>query len=154
MDDGAKTIATKAPTVHRIALYITESIPEMKTYTPDITQACTQSHSKLERYVNIMAPEELGLGARLEIRTLKPLYGIAEPRLHWYNTYLVHHLETVNMICTQCDPCVLIRLNKGKVYGLIILQFGDSLGIGTPRFLEEKEEISKKFQCKQGTSNN
>lgn len=32
-----------------------------------------------------------------------------------------------------------------KVDGLIILQVDDSLGMGTPRFLEEEEEAFKTF---------
>ena len=143
-DEGAATIPTKAPTVQRfsqrIALSIAASISHMNTYTRDITQAYIQSQTQLERDVYIKAPDELGLDEDYVLKVVKPLYGIPESGLHWYLTYLSHHLDTLKMVRAQCDPCVLLRRNQDDLERLILLQVDDSLGVGTPDFLEEEEQ--------------
>lgn len=50
-DKGAAAISTKAPTVQRfsqrLSLNIAASLPEMSTYTRDVTQAYIQSNTPL-----------------------------------------------------------------------------------------------------------
>ena len=77
-DDGAASIATKAPTVQRfsqrVALSLAASMPPLEAYTRDITQAYIQSHTQLERDVHIRAPNELGLPPDYALKVVKPLY--------------------------------------------------------------------------------
>ena len=154
-DIGATSIPTKAPTVQRfsqrIALCIAACLPHLKPFTRDITQAYIQSHTDLEREVYIRAPRELGLPEGYILKVVKPLYGIPESGLHWYLTYLAHHLDTLHMTRARCDPCVLIRRSNDRLDGLILLQVDDSLGIGTPKFWEDEEIGSKSFRCKPRT---
>ena len=94
-------------------------------------------------------PSELGLPSGYALKVLKPLYGIPESGLHWYLTYLSHHLDTLDMIRTTVDPCVLVRKVNGTLDGLIILQVEDSLGIGSKEILKDEELGSKQFLCKE-----
>ena len=96
-------------------------MPKMNKYTRDITQAYIQSRSQLEREVYIRAPTELGLEPCYVLHVVKPLYGIPESGLHWYLTYLAHHLGTLHMFRSKCDPCVLIRRSNNTLDGLILL---------------------------------
>ena len=155
-DDEATAIPTKAPTVQRIsqrvALCIAASMSSMNMYTRDITQAYIQSHTQLERDVYIRAPKEMELPPGYIIKVVKPLYGIPESGLHWYLTYLTHHLDTLRMTRTRSDPCILIRRTKdGALDGLILLQVDDSLGLGSDTFMQEEEQASKAFRCKPRT---
>ena len=154
-DDDATAIATKAPTVQRfaqrVALSIAASYPELIPYTRDITQAYIQSHTDLERDVYIRAPKELGLQPGFVLKVVRPLYGIPESGLHWYLTYLSHHLETLGMHRATADPCVLIKRSNNEIEGLILLQVDDSLGFCTPNFMEDEERASTVFRCKPRT---
>ena len=154
-DEHAGYIPTKAPTVQRfsqrIALCIAASLPKMDLYTRDITQAYIQSHTELEREVYIKAPPELGLAPGYVLKVVKPLYGIPESGLHWYLTYLTHHLENLGMTRTKADPCVLVKRKGNTIDGVIMLQVDDSLGFGTPAFLDLEESASKLFRCKPRT---
>lgn len=70
---------------------------DMKSYTRDITQAYVQSRSTLKRDVEILAPAEIHLPSGQVLKVVKPLYGISESGLHWYLTYLEHHLDVLKM---------------------------------------------------------
>lgn len=154
-DIGATCIPTKAPTVQRYsqrtALSIAVSSPHMESYTRDITQAYVQSNTMLERNVYIKAPPELDLPDGFVLKVVKPLYGIPESGLHWYLTYLTHHLDTLHMTRSKSDPCVLIKRSKGQLEGLILLQVDDTLGLGTTNFMEEEQHHSQAFRCKPRT---
>ena len=154
-DVEAASIATKAPTVQRfsqrVALSIAASLPNMKVYTRDVTQAYIQSRSRLEREVYIRAPKEMELKDGYVLRVIKPLYGIPESGLHWYLTYLAHHLDSLGMKRTRVDPCVLIKGGNNSIDGLIILQVDDSLGFGSDEFLDNEEINSKDIRCKPRT---
>ena len=154
-DEDTTSIATKAPTVQRfsqrVALCIGASLPRLKGFARDVTQAYIQSNTKLERVVYIKAPLELGLPKNYVLRVEKPLYGIPESGLHWYLTYLTHHLEVLHMTRSRVDPCVLYRTKNDKLEGMILLQVDDSLGMGNDEFLLEEERASNKFRCKERT---
>ena len=151
-DDDATSISTKAPTIQRfsqrVALSVAASIPSLKGYVRDVTQAYIQSHTHLERDVFIKAPSELDLPPGHVLRVVKPLYGIPESGLHWYLTYLAHHLDTLGMTRSRVDPCLLIKQGNNGLDGFILLQVDDSLGFGTEQFLDEEERASLTFKCK------
>ena len=154
-DVDAGKISTKAPTVNRFSqrllLALAPSIPKTRVFSRDITQAYVQSNTKLERQVYIKAPKEMGLPDGWVLKIMKPLYGIPESGLHWYLTYLDHHLNELNMKRTRTDPCVLVKHRDGTLDGFIVLQVDDSLGFGTPMFLAEEEKASSRFKCKPRT---
>lgn len=155
-DHDATEIGTKAPTIQRfsqrVALSIAASSPLMLPYTRDITQAYIQSHTDLEREVYIKAPPELNLPPDFVLQVVKPLYGIPESGLHWYLTYLSHHLDTLHMKRTRADPCMMIRRTDSNLDGFILLQVDDSLGFGSTQFLDEEQTASARFRCKPRTA--
>lgn len=85
--------------------------------------------------VNIRAPRELGLHPGYGLRNLNH-YMASRSGLHWYLTYMSHHLESLFMTHTRADPCVLISQKNDFLDGLIILQVYESLGLGSPEFME------------------
>lgn len=110
-DRDTTTIATKAQTVKRyskrLLFSLAASLPHVKVFTRDITQAYIQSPTPLERSVYIYAPGELGLSKGTVLHVGNPLCGIAESVLHCYLTYLVLHVERLGMQHARKDPCVL-----------------------------------------------
>lgn len=128
-DEGATFIATKAPTVQRflerICLSLTASLPTMTAYARDITQAYIQSSSNLERAIYMLPPPELRLSPGDVLKVVKPLYGILESGLHWYLTYLTHHIDTFSIKLARADPCVLYRCREGSLDGRVLLQVDD-----------------------------
>lgn len=95
--EGASTIATKAPIVQRfiqrLSLCLAASTPEMMTYTGYVTQPYIQSHTPLERDVYIRAPSEMRLETECVLKGFRPLYRVYDSGMHWFLTYLAHHLE-------------------------------------------------------------
>lgn len=158
-DDDATSIATKAPSVQiysqRVTLSLAAYIPNIVSYTRNITQSYIQSHSELERDVHIQAPPELDLPPGCVLEVVKTLYGIPESGLHCYLTYLAHHLDTLKMRRPLSYPLVLILYHKEDATespdGIILQQVDDSLGFGTQAFLEEEERASRAFRCKPRT---
>lgn len=154
-DEGACQIATKAPTgqrfSQRVALSIAVSMKDKESYTSDVTQVYIQSRIQIERPIYIRSPHELGLEEGKVLHVVLPLYGIPQQRLHWYLTYIEHHLEALGMHRSQTDPCVLIRTSDIGLDGLIHLQFDDTLGLGTQDFFNEEKVTSKEFRSKPRT---
>lgn len=62
--------------------------------TRDVTEAYIRTTTRLEMEVFIRPPKELNLPQRQVLKVLKPLYEIPESGIHWYLTYLKHHLKT------------------------------------------------------------
>lgn len=48
----------------------------------------------------------------------------------------------------QVDPCLLVKRKNGHLSGVIILQVGDILILGTETFLAEEEEAVARFKIK------
>lgn len=95
-DIGAN--ATKVQNVYqRLILSICSYITSMIFCERHITQTYIQYHADLYRTVYIRAPRELNLTPGFVLKVVEPLYGIPETGLHWYLTYLSHHLETLGM---------------------------------------------------------
>lgn len=151
-DEDATEIATKAPTVQRYSQRTTLSIaacyPDFDPFLRDIIQDYIQSLTRLERRFFIRAPKELGLPDDMVLEGVRPLYRIPQSGLHWYLTYLSHHLETLGMIKSKVDPCVLIRRERKNLKGLVLLQVDDSLGFGDNQFLDQEDEASTRFNSK------
>lgn len=81
----------------------------------------------MERDILISAPSELNFFHDAVMNVVRPLYGIPEPGLHWYLTYLEDHVGRLGMKRRKVDPCVLIRQDNGKISGVVILKVEDIL---------------------------
>lgn len=154
-DAGAAPIATKALTIQRfsqlVAFSIAASMKTLHAYTRDVIQAYVQARKRLERRVYIRVTPELGLPEGTVLEVVKPLYGIPDSGLHWYLTYLSHHIDKLEMTRSKSDPCVLFRRSHDGLDEIILLQVDDALGIGTNAFIDGESEASKEFQCKERT---
>jgi hypothetical protein len=133
-DAGKREILTQAPTIQRasqrILLGLAPSTKSMKLYLRDISQAYTQSTTRLARNVFIKPPAELSLPNSKLLRVVQPLYGIAEAGTHWFNTYHKHHIDKLNMVNSTFDPCLLIEAST-PAKGVIGMQTDDTLILAT-----------------------
>lgn len=149
-DEGAANVATKAPTVQRFSkrlmLALDASSPDKSAFLRDITKAYTQSNSRLEREVYIRPPAKMEMEAGTVRKVIKPLYGISESGLHWYLTYLEHHLTRLGIVRSTVDPCVLIRTHGSMLKCAIVVQVVDSFGLGNPNFLTLEEGAAGRFK--------
>lgn len=111
----------------------------MSLYTRDISQAYTQSTSKLARDVYIYAAQEIELPQGTILKVVRPLYGIPEAGTHWFRTYHNHHTLNLKMTPSTFDSCLLYNSEA-----LIGLQIDDTLIAATPKFMEiESRELNK-----------
>lgn len=69
----------------------------------------------------------MGLPPYTVLHVFKPLYGIPEAGLHWYLTYLSHHIYTLGMTKSRYDPYLLMKHRNIKHIGMTELQVDDSL---------------------------
>lgn len=83
----------------------------------------------------ITAPADRGHPEGYVLKVVKPLYGIPESELHWYLTYLHHHIDELGMTRSRADPCVLYRRTGTTLDGVKVLQFDDSLKVGSTGFM-------------------
>lgn len=151
-DRGALSLPTKSPTISRAAQRLTialaSSLPAMKSFIRDISQAYVQSETRLERPVYVRALSEMGLGPDKVLLVTKPLYGIPESDLHWFITYHDHHTKELVMNSTRGDSCLLYKRDESGLSGITALQVDDSYGHGTDEFFDTEENGSRRFKCK------
>jgi len=116
----------------------------------DITQAYTQSKTKLNRLVLVQLPAELKKkypeGTLLHV--VLPLYGLAEAGMHWFATYFEHHKEQLGMETSAFDPCLLITKDNQEEFGITGLQTDDTLNLGTVKFMEKEDSKLQKAKLK------
>ena len=152
LDKDKKLLFTYSPTVKRSSIRIMLCIPTkigLKIYLRDISQAYVSSKSKLLREVYVIPPKELGLGRDILWKVIRPLYGLPESGLIWFETYVGHHHDELRMKSTEADPCFMYRKGKDEsIDGLVCLQVDDSIGAGTPKFLQEESDASKSFKTR------
>ena len=156
-DAAAKSVPTNSPTVtrwaQRLAINFAACCPERDPYLRDISQAYIQSESPLDRPVYLHAPAELDLPSGYVLQAIKPLYGIPESGLYWFETYHSHHIQRLRMTPTSADQCLLFSKDKSthNIPNLVALQVDDSFGIVSKDFLQLEEAEVKQFKCKPRT---
>lgn len=77
------------------------------------------------------------------LRVRKPLYGIPESGIHWYLTYLEHHLGELGMTTTRSYRCVHNKRTEEGIQAIVALQVEEALGLGSESFLAEEKQASK-----------
>ena len=96
------------------------------------------------------------------LRAVKPLYGIPEAGLYWFETYQGHHVNRLHMQVCEADECLLFRkgksadndttvLSERDIPTVVILQVDDSLGTADAEFLKDEEREVQVYKCKPRT---
>ncbi|KHJ31170.1 hypothetical protein EV44_g1525 [Erysiphe necator] len=165
-DEEKREILTQSPTIQRASQRLMFAIAPtiMKIlnadiYLRDITQAYVQSAMKLNRTIYAKLPKELipKYAPGTIMRVIKPLYGIAESGLFWWETYHHHHLEEMAMMTSTFDPCLLVtdfkKVPNDECFGIIAMQTDDTLILATSKFndLEEMKLAKANFMAKPKT---
>ena len=99
------------------------------------------------------------LGTDCLLQVLRPLYGLPESGLHWFQTYHKHHTHTLGMKAAFHDPCFLyfpksvpgnIQQNAEKevARGITCIQTDDTINAGNPTHQKAEELYSEKFKRK------
>ena len=75
----------------------------------------------------------------------KHQYGLPGSCVHWFETYLTHNRNDLNLLSTEVYLCFLYRHNsKISVEGLIWLQVDDSTGTETKKLTHcETRKLNK-----------
>ena len=142
-DTGKGMVLTQSPTIQRVSQRVILAFTamlhsaEIGLYLRDITQAYTQSTTKLNRAFFVRPPAEMNLEQGTILRVVKPLYGVPEAGNHWYHTYQPHHIEKLKMKPSTFDPCLLYA-TSGEI-GLVGLQTDDTLILASTAFAEVED---------------
>lgn len=75
----------------------------------NITQAYIQLENPIIRLIFIEPPPSLNLGPDQIVRVIKPLYGLPESVLFWFETYRREHTNSMSMNSAVHDMCFLFR---------------------------------------------
>lgn len=140
-----------APTMQRSSMRLFCAICAMMNFDMhlrDISQAFLQSETFLRRKIVARPPPEMNLPRDCLLLIVRPLYGIPESPVHWYQTYHAHHTETLRMKALATDPCFLFKRENAVLVGLVVLQVDDSAVGGKHEFRQLEIEKSKKFPTK------
>ncbi|CAG8980301.1 hypothetical protein HYALB_00013669, partial [Hymenoscyphus albidus] len=146
-DENKSQVLTQSPTIQRVSqriiLAIAAICPELNVYLRDITQAYTQSTTKLNREFYVRPPPGIPQWSGIYLKVIKPLYGVPEAGNHWFSTYHKHHLEKLRMSQSTYDPCLLSVSNQEQ-FGIVGLQTDDTLILANPEFATAEESELKK----------
>lgn len=114
-DAGKTKILTQASTIQRVSqrilLCYAKIIPDVKDALRDISQAYTQLKTFLVRDIYVKYLPELGLPDITLLNMVRPLYGIPEAGTHLFDTYHRHHTQTLNMVTSTINTCLLFSKN-------------------------------------------
>lgn len=134
---------------HRLLLCLSSRDKSLLIFLRDITQAFIQSGSFIQRRIFVEPPFSLKLGPNSLLHVVKPLYGLPESGLYWFETYHQNHTDNTEMKHAVVDMCFLFRkdslLENSKIRGEICLQTDDTLNLGTAAFTKIKEKQSQKI---------
>ena len=110
----------------------------MHLWLRDITQAYTQSDDPLQRNIVADLPAQLkdSYPTNTVMVVIKPLYGIAEAGAYWWSTYNKHHKETLCMVTSTYDPCLLISKAGSDCFSIVGMQTDDTLGLSDKAFAD------------------
>lgn len=147
---------TYATTVQRISnrllLCLAPRDKSLLIFLRDRTQAYSQSENFIQSNIFVEPPILLNLGSNNLLCVVKPLYGLLECGLYWFETYYRHHADNGKMKRAVHDMSFLFRkeflFGNSKICGAICLQTDDTLGLGTAAFLKIDEEQDQKLAKK------
>jgi hypothetical protein len=126
----------------RLVLALAAILPDKKLYLRDITQAYTQSKTRLNREFYIRPPAELQLDKGSILKVIKPLYSVPKAGNHWYNTYYTHHVTKLNIRQSTYDPCLLYSAESVR-FGVVGLQTDNTIILADVTFVANKESQLK-----------
>ena len=151
-DKDKKMLFTYSPTVNRSSVRIMLAVAaamRLDIYLRDISQAYVSSDAHLLREVYVIPPPELGLDEDILWHVRRPLYGLPESGLLWFETYVSHHQDVLGMRSMEIDPCFLYRMDRqGKIEEMVCLQVDDSVGTGNAEFMMEENRAAQRFPTK------
>jgi hypothetical protein len=142
LDAEKEFIVPEAPTLSHLSLRLIFSISvqnEWPLWTKDVTMAYLQSSSPLSRTVYISSPRSPTFVRETlhghVIRVSKPLYGLVDSGLYWFNTYY-QEFHGIRMEPPVLDECLMYRTGSAsqKLDGLAGIQVDDTLMSGTMAF--------------------
>ena len=97
-------------------------------------------------HVYPIPPKELNIGPDVLSKVMKPIYGLSESCIHWFESYAQHNVEKLVMKVTEVDSCLLYRTDKqGKLDRITCLQVDYTITSGSKKFCEGEGEASKSF---------
>lgn len=153
---GKSSILTQAPTIQQASQRLIVSlIPTflksgMIAEIRDITQAYTQSKSKLQRTIVANLPkkmrEKYPPGTLLLV--IGALYRIPEADVYWFSTYHEHHREKLGMETSTYNPCLLVTKTTIKNFRLVGMQTDDTLIVSTEEFSREEQRALEEANFK------
>jgi hypothetical protein len=146
-DQDKSRVLTQSPTIQRVSqrivLAMAAIFPENGLYLRDITQAYTQSTTKLNRDFYVRPPKNVSQWEGFYLKIVKPLYGVPEAGNHWFGTYHKHHMDKLRMTQSTYDPCLMF-VNQDDYFGVVGLQTDDTLFLANQGFaLAEETELKK-----------
>lgn len=157
-NDRNHGLLTHAPTVQRssqrLLFSLSSILPSWSIYLRDISQAYTQSSTELNRKIFVKPVNELKLPNDMLLEIRRPLYGIPEAGLHWFNTYHAYHKNELDMKPSSHDLCLLYTKDgpshdaREQPAGITCLQTDDSLFLANTKFKNLEEEKSGRFERK------
>jgi hypothetical protein len=155
-DADKSLLFTYSPTTFKEtvkSMVATAAALRLPLLTRDVSQAYVSSESLLSREIYIIPPRALNLDKDILWRVLKPLYGLPESGLHWFERFRRYHQRQLGMTADVVDPCLYVkqmRTSEGQtpIDGAICTVVDDSLILGTPDFLALEERESATFKSK------
>lgn len=159
-NDNNHGLLTHAPTVQRLSqrllLCLCAIESSLTFFTRDVSQAYVQAETSTQRAIFVRPPSTLNLPSDTVLRVNRPLYGIPEAGLHWFQTYHKHHRERLCLTPSIHDPCFLYtnfgmssdNKRQPKISGFTCLQTDDTASAGNNAFMVNESKMSKRFDCK------
>lgn len=81
----------------RILLCTAHCDPELIMSLRDITQVYTQSEKIIIKRIHIESPQSLNLSPTKLLHVVRPLHGLPESGLFWFETYHSHHTQNISI---------------------------------------------------------
>lgn len=130
-------VTSLKPSSVRIILSTASNL-RFRVFCHDMVQVYLQSLSPLSRKVYIKPKKEnyniLGIKHDELLLLRKPLYGMCDAGDCWNETICEHLCEDLMMKLCITDPSLWLRLDNGKLIGIVGNYVDDNLNAGTKSF--------------------
>lgn len=113
------------------------AIFNFQLWSQDVSKASLQSSSALSREINVGPKHRLTLKSDNYLKLLKPLHGLTDSLLYSHETIRRHLMKDLKMRQITRDLVWFVKIEYGKLTGIIITYVDDTISTGDKSFQKE-----------------
>lgn len=134
-------------------IFTDSMFPTLNIFLRDVRETYTQAGTKFSHTIFISPPPDLNIHSGYVLRSVDPLYYLAESSTNWSTTYKNSHTKRIEMVPYVHEPCLLAAsmplscktLESPKTRGISCIQTVHALNIGNYALVVLEAQFAHRF---------